>query len=44
MFEKIKLFFWIWNSSTKCPFCGRELIPHFKEHYTCPKKDCEFNK
>jgi len=43
MFEKIKLFFWRRNSSTKCPFCGSELIPHLKDWYTCPKKDCGFN-
>jgi len=44
MFEKIKLFIWTWNSSKKCPFCNGKLLPHFKENYTCPKENCEFNK
>lgn len=29
----------------KCPYCREELMEHgYKHHWTCPTKDCEFNR
>jgi len=44
MFNKLKLLIWKLNSSTNCPICGTKLIPHFREIYHCPRKQCKFNE